>query len=52
MTAVDAEQARGQQRTALVSVFAAVLLVTVKLITGLATSSLGLIAEALPPPAP
>src|SRR3954453_9625241 len=47
MTAVEEEAARGQQRTALMSVFAAVILVTVKLATGLATSSLGLIAEAL-----
>lgn len=38
---------RGQERTALLSVFAAVVLVTVKLVTGLATGSLGLVAEAL-----
>jgi cation diffusion facilitator family transporter len=47
MTAVEEEHGRGQQRTALMSVFAAVILVTVKLAAGLATSSLGLIAEAL-----
>jgi cation diffusion facilitator family transporter len=47
MTVVEEEHGRGQQRTALMSVFAAVILVTVKLATGLATSSLGLIAEAL-----
>jgi cation diffusion facilitator family transporter len=35
------------QRTALISVFAAAVLVTVKLAVGLATSSLGFIAEAL-----
>src|SRR4051794_29371237 len=39
--------AKGQQRTALVSVFAAVVLVAVKLGAGLASGSLGLIAEAL-----
>ena len=37
----------GQQRTALVSVVAAVALVVVKLVAGLASGSLGLIAEAL-----
>jgi cation diffusion facilitator family transporter len=37
----------GPQRTALISVFAAVFLVAVKLATGLATHSLGLVAEAL-----
>src|SRR3954454_4249130 len=47
MTAVEEEAGRGQQRTALMSVFAAVILVTVKLAPGLATGSLGLIAEAL-----
>src|SRR3954471_23608313 len=47
MTAVEEEAGRGQQRTALMSVFAAVILVTVKLATGLATGRLGLIAEAL-----
>ncbi len=36
-----------QRRTALVSVVAAVLLVTVKLATGLATHSLGLVSEAV-----
>ena len=36
-----------QRRTALVSVLAAVVLVTLKLVTGLATGSLGLVAEAL-----
>src|SRR3954466_6288845 len=38
---------QGQQRTALVSVAAAVVLVAVKLVAGLASGSLGLIAEAL-----
>src|SRR3954452_21512638 len=38
--------ATAQQRTALLSVFAAVFLVAVKLVTGLVTGSLGLIAEA------
>jgi cation diffusion facilitator family transporter len=37
----------GQQRTALVSVLAAGLLLTVKLVAGLASGSLGLVAEAL-----
>src|SRR5215217_3343999 len=36
-----------QRRTALVSVFAAVVLVAIKLATGLATGSLGLVSEAL-----
>jgi cation diffusion facilitator family transporter len=36
-----------QRRTALVSVFAAVALIALKLVTGLATGSLGLISEAL-----
>jgi cation diffusion facilitator family transporter len=39
--------ARGQQRTALLSVAAAVVLVAVKLAAGLASGSLGLVAEAL-----
>jgi cation diffusion facilitator family transporter len=38
---------RGPLRTALVSVFAAALLVAIKLVAGLLTGSLGLIAEAL-----
>ncbi|MGI8623224.1 MAG: cation diffusion facilitator family transporter, partial [Solirubrobacteraceae bacterium] len=46
MTAME-ETGRGQERTALLSVLAAVVLVTVKLATGLVTGSLGLIAEAL-----
>src|SRR3954452_23386161 len=41
-----ASDAAAQQRTALFSVVAAVFLVAVKLATGLATGSLGLIAEA------
>src|SRR3954449_10311799 len=36
-----------QRRTALMSVLAAVLLVAIKLVTGLATGSLGLVSEAL-----
>jgi len=44
---VSPQAARGQQRTALISVGAAVLLVAVKLAAGLASGSLGLIAEAL-----
>ncbi len=44
---VSEETGRGPERTALLSVFAAIVLVTVKLATGLATGSLGLIAEAL-----
>jgi cation diffusion facilitator family transporter len=36
-----------QRRTALISVLAAVLLVAIKLLTGLATGSLGLVSEAL-----
>jgi cation diffusion facilitator family transporter len=36
-----------QRRTALVSVFAAVVLIAIKLVTGLATHSLGLLSEAL-----
>jgi divalent metal cation (Fe/Co/Zn/Cd) transporter len=36
-----------QRRTALVSVVAAVVLVAIKLATGLATGSLGLVSEAL-----
>src|SRR5919202_131601 len=39
--------ASGQQRTALLSVLAAALLVTIKLAAGLASGSLGLVAEAL-----
>jgi cation diffusion facilitator family transporter len=38
---------RGQQRTALMSVLAAALLLTVKLVTGIVSGSLGLVAEAL-----
>jgi cation diffusion facilitator family transporter len=41
-----ASDAAAQQRVALLSVFAAVFLLTVKLVTGLVTGSLGLIAEA------
>jgi cation diffusion facilitator family transporter len=41
-----ASDAASQQRVAVLSVFAAVFLVTVKLATGLVTGSLGLIAEA------
>ncbi len=41
-----ASDAASQQRVAILSVFAAVFLVTVKLATGLVTGSLGLIAEA------
>jgi cation diffusion facilitator family transporter len=40
------DAARAQQRTALISVGAAVFLVAIKLVTGLVTGSLGLIAEA------
>jgi cation diffusion facilitator family transporter len=39
--------ASGQQRTALVSVIAAAFLVALKLVTGIASGSLGLVAEAL-----
>src|SRR5215218_1077925 len=39
--------AGGQQRTALVSVFAAVFLLAIKLATGIASGSLGLVSEAL-----
>jgi cation diffusion facilitator family transporter len=46
-TAVAPEAGRGQQRTALLSVAAAAVLVTVKLVAGLVSGSLGLIAEAL-----
>ena len=42
----SASDAAAQQRVALLSVFAAVFLVTIKLTTGLVTGSLGLIAEA------
>jgi cation diffusion facilitator family transporter len=44
--AADAAAGEAQRRTALLSVFAAVFLLTVKLVTGLVTGSLGLIAEA------
>src|SRR3954463_13501986 len=46
-TALAPGAGRGQQRTALLSVVAAVVLVTIKLPAGLASNSLGLIAEAL-----
>jgi cation diffusion facilitator family transporter len=46
MAARDDAAARAQQRTALISVGAAVFLVAIKLVTGLITGSLGLIAEA------
>jgi cation diffusion facilitator family transporter len=42
----SAKDIQGQRRTALVSVVAASFLLTIKLVTGLATGSLGLIAEA------
>jgi cation diffusion facilitator family transporter len=45
--AASAENARARQRTAAVSIYAAVFLVTVKLATGLATGSLAFIAEAV-----
>jgi cation diffusion facilitator family transporter len=45
--AASAENARARQRTAAVSIFAAVFLVTVKLVTGLATGSLAFVAEAV-----
>jgi cation diffusion facilitator family transporter len=45
--AASAENARARQRTAAVSIFAAVFLVTVKLATGLATGSLAFLAEAV-----
>jgi cation diffusion facilitator family transporter len=44
---VNAVDERARQRTALVSVAAAVLLVTVKLVTGLVTGSLAFVAEAV-----
>ena len=43
----DAERSRAQERTALASVVAAAALVALKLVTGLLSGSLGLIAEAL-----
>src|SRR3954451_10166392 len=43
----DADRSRAQQRTALASVVAAAALVALKLVTGLLSGSLGLIAEAL-----
>jgi cation diffusion facilitator family transporter len=46
VTAPDAADGRGQQRAALFSVAAAALLIAVKLVTGLVTGSLGLVAEA------
>ena len=46
MAEPDAAAARGQQRAALMSVAAAVALIALKLVTGLITGSLGLIAEA------
>jgi cation diffusion facilitator family transporter len=42
----DADAAQAQTRTALLSVVAAVVLIAVKLVTGLVTGSLGLLAEA------
>jgi cation diffusion facilitator family transporter len=47
LTPEDERAARARQRTALVSVGAAVLLVAVKLITGLVTGSLAFVAEAV-----
>ncbi len=47
MSAAELESHAGQQRTALVSVLAAVVLVALKLGAGLASGSLGLVAEAL-----
>jgi cation diffusion facilitator family transporter len=47
LTREDERAARARQRTALVSVSAAVLLVAVKLITGLVTGSLAFVAEAV-----
>jgi cation diffusion facilitator family transporter len=43
----SADEARARQRTAAVSIFAAVFLVAVKLATGLATGSLAFVAEAV-----
>ena len=47
MTAVSDDSHAGQQRTALISVFAAIVLVALKLGAGIASGSLGLVAEAL-----
>ena len=47
MADVSERSHAGQQRTALISVFAAVVLVALKLGAGLASGSLGLVAEAL-----
>ncbi len=47
MVATYASAVSPQRRTALVSVFAAAVLIAVKLATGLATNSLGLLSEAL-----
>jgi cation diffusion facilitator family transporter len=47
MSVADAERSRAQERTALWSVVAAATLVALKLVTGLLSGSLGLIAEAL-----
>jgi cation diffusion facilitator family transporter len=44
---MDGEEARGQRRTALISIGAAVLLVALKLGTGLVTGSLGLISAGI-----
>jgi cation diffusion facilitator family transporter len=45
--AASADEARARQRTAAVSIFAAVFLVAAKLATGLATGSLAFVAEAV-----
>ena len=47
LTPDDERAAHDRQRTALVSVAAAVLLVAIKLVTGLATGSLAFVAEAV-----
>ncbi len=47
MSVADADRSRAQERTALWSVVAASTLVALKLVTGLLSGSLGLIAEAL-----
>ena len=47
MSVADADRSRAQERTALASVVAAAALVALKLVTGLLSGSLGLIAEAL-----
>jgi cation diffusion facilitator family transporter len=47
MSVADADRSRAQERTALWSVVAAATLVALKLVTGLLSGSLGLIAEAL-----